>query len=379
MILLSNGGDNICRSKTSGDEMAIGTVDGVFVLRRGNHGNWFLKHRGLEGIFVSGLTKLSSGALIAATRGCGIARSDDGGQTWRWMNKGITQFEFWSVRSGQIKGGEVVLAGTLPAHLFRSDDGGETWAELTALRDVATADRWFFPPPPNQGHVKEIVVEDDRIYVGIEVGALLVSDDGGQSFTDLNVDPDPVEVDIHRVVVHPDRPGRIIVSNGLVGLQITEDGGATWSRAKHPTGLDYPEPMVVHPSQPDLIFLAGAMGWPPHWYRLGRARGRIARTRDGGQSWDMLLGGLPNGQRAMWGALTLEAWQEGFALYAADTDGQVFESRDGGDHWLIVAEAAPVSKGDFYRGLAKDRPRIANVDDMNFFDAAKDRMGKVTI
>jgi len=63
----------------------------------------------LEGIFVSGLTKLSSGALIAATRGCGIARSDDGGQTWRWINKGITQFEFWSVRSGQIKGHEVVL------------------------------------------------------------------------------------------------------------------------------------------------------------------------------------------------------------------------------------------------------------------------------
>ena len=54
-------------------------------------------------------------------------------------------------------------------------------------------------------------------------------------------------------------------------------------------------------------------------------------------------------------------------------------SNGGGDHWVIIAETAAVSKGDFRRGLAKNRPRIANVDDMTFFDAAKDRMGKVKI
>ena len=47
-----------------------------------------------------------------------------------------------------------------------------------------------------------------------------------------------------------------------------------------------------------------------------------------------------------------------------DTDGQVFESLDGGDSWTIIADVPPVSKADFYKGLARDRVRLANVDDI---------------
>lgn len=379
MILISNGGENAMRSPSPGTSMAIGTVDGVFILESRTSENWFLRHRALEGIFVSALTQLECGALIAATHGCGIARSDDEGRSWTFINDGITQFDAWAIRSGRLKGEEVLIAGTMPAALFISRDGGRNWRELDALRRAPTAERWFFPPPPHQGHVKEIVIQDEKLYVGIEVGALLVSEDAGESFTLLPVDPDPAEVDVHRIAVHPDRPGRILLSNGLVGMMESHDGGANWQRNAFASGLDYPEPMVMHPDQPDLIFVGGAVGWPPHWYRLGRARGRIARSTDGGKSWEMLLGGLPNGQRAMWGGLTLETWGEGYALYAADTDGQVFASRDGGESWVMIAEVAPVSKGDFYRGLAKGRPRIANVDDMMFFDAAKERMGKVVV
>lgn len=379
MILISNGGENAHRTAEPGHRMAIGTVDGVFVLERGSGDNWFLRNRALEGIFVSGLTRLEDGGLVAATHGCGLARSDDGGATWRWINAGITQFDCWAVRSGRLQGEEVLIAGTMPARLFISRDGGASWSEAMGLRAVPSADRWFFPPPPHQGHVKEIVIAGDRLYVGIEVGALLISEDGGASFRALPVDPDPVEIDVHRIAIHPDRPGRILLSNGLAGMMESHDDGLTWERSVFAAGLDYPEPMVTHPDEPDLIFVGGAVGWPPHWYRLGRARGRIARSRDGGRSWETLLGGLPNGQRPMWGGLTLEVWSGGYAVYAVDTDGQVFASRDGGETWLMVAEVAPVSKGDFYRGLAKGRPRIANVDDMTFFDAAKERMGKVEV
>ena len=379
MILISNGGENSCRVAQPGTAMAIGTVDGVFLLESKTAENWFLVHRALEGIFVSGLTQLESGALVAATHGCGVARSDDGGRSWRFVNAGITQFDAWAIRSGRLCGEEVLIAGTMPACLFISRDGGENWRELTALRDVEGCGRWFFPPPPHQAHVKEIVIQGNRLYAGIEVGALLVSEDGGESFRSLPVDPEPAEIDMHRIAVHPDRPGRLIVSNGLVGMMESHDDGATWDRSSFGDCLNYPEPMVIHPDQPDLVFVGGGVGWPPHWYRLGRARGRIARSRDGGKSWSLLLGGLPNGQRAMWGGLTLEAWHNGYAVYTADTDGQVFASRDGGDNWVMIAEVAPVSKGDFYRGLAKGRPRMANVDDMIFFEAAKERMGKVEV
>lgn len=189
----------------------------------------------------------------------------------------------------------MLIAGTMPAALFISRDGGESWSELTALREVPDAHRWFFPPPPHQGHVKEIVIQGDRLYVGIEVGALLVSEDGGGSFRALPVDPDPAEVDMHRIAVHPDRPGRIIVSNGLVGMMESHDDGATWQRNAFAAELDYPEPMVSHPDQPDLIFVGGAVGCT-HTAKAAGSRGPriggVHRYRSGlSSSGALILGG----------------------------------------------------------------------------------------
>ena len=86
-----------------------------------------------------------------------------------------------------------------------------------------------------------------------------------------------------------------------------------------------------------------------------------------------LLGGLPNGQRALFSALTIQVHATGYGLYAADTDGQVFESLDGGDSWTIIADVPPVSKADFYKGLMRDRVKLANVDDIAASPTAAER------
>ncbi|MBN8965412.1 MAG: hypothetical protein J0H89_08535, partial [Rhizobiales bacterium] len=153
--------------------------------------------------------------------------------------------------------------------------------------------------------------------------------------------------------------------------------GATFQRMKMPAEADYPDAVVIHPDEPDLIFMSAGVGWPVHWYALGRARGKIFRSRDAGKTWERLLGGLPNGQRALFGALTVEARPDGYSLYAADTDGQVFESTDGGERWTVIADVPPVSKADFYKGLARDRPRLANVDDIVANPAATKRWEEV--
>jgi photosystem II stability/assembly factor-like uncharacterized protein len=363
MILLSNGGTNIQRAAASSDNIAVGTVDGVAVLSRSDKG-WIVTHRALQGVFVSAVTALDDGTLFAATRGIGIARSDDGGITWRWVNNGLAHYEFWSARAGKLQGRDVVFAGALPAHLYVSEDKGETWRELPALRKVDSVAKWTFPPPPRVGHVKDIVLDGDRLLVGIEIGALLVSTDFGETFTDLKVDPDPQECDIHRILVHPARPERLIVANGIVGMMTSEDGGKTWTKIPMPPAADYPDAIVIHPEQPDLLFMTAGVGWPLHWYERGRARGKLFRSPDAGKTWQRLLGGLPNGQRALFSALTIEARHDGYALYAADTDGQVFESLDAGDSWTIIADVAPVSKGEFYKGLVRDRVKLAGVDDI---------------
>ena len=252
---------------------------------------WTVKHRALQGVFVSGVTALEDGTLFASTRGVGMARSDDGGMKWSWVNDGLAHHEFWSTRAGRLQGREAVFAGALPAHLYVSEDKGKSWRELPALRDAKSVPHWSFPPPPRIGHIKDIVLDGDRLWVGVEIGSLQVSDDFGASFTELPVDPDPRECDIHRILVHPARPGRIIIANGIVGMMASEDGGATWRKMKMPADANYPDAVVIHPDQPDLMFMSAGVGWPVHWYELGRARGKIFRSRDAGKTWERLLGG----------------------------------------------------------------------------------------
>ena len=379
MILLSPGGDTVHRTAQPETALAVATVDGVFLLERDGTASWRVSHHALAGCFVAALTRAPGGALFAATHGVGMARSDDQGRTWRWINNGISQFDLWAARAGRWGGRDVVLAGSMPAHLFVSDDDGETWRELPALRQVASAKQWTFPPPPRLGHVKEIVINNDELYVGIEIGALLRSRDGGASFTDLTIDPDVGECDVHRVLIDPRRPGRILIANGLMGLMRSEDNGATWRKDGKLPEMDYPDAYVMHPDDPDLLFVSAAVGWPPHWYKLGRARGKIARSRDGGKTWQRLLGGLPDGQRALFGAMTIAADADATSIFAGDSDGQIFESRDGGDRWSVIADLPPVSKGDFYRAMAKGRAPIANLDDMAFNAKAAERIATTKV
>ncbi len=376
MILLSNGGTNIQTASGPSDRILVGTVDGVALLERSDKG-WSVKHRALQGVFVSSVTALGDGTLFAATRGVGMSRSDDGGMTWNWVNNGLSHYEFWSARAGRLQGRDAVFAGALPAHLYVSEDRGGSWRELPAFRKAATVSQWTFPPPPRVGHIKDIVLDGDRLWAGVEIGSLQYSDDFGESFTELEVDPDPRECDIHRILVHPARPGRIVVANGIVGMMDSHDGGKTWRKISMPAEANYPDATVIHPAEPDLLFMSAGVGWPVHWYQLGRARGKIFRSRDAGATWERLLGGLPNGQRALFSALTIEAWSGGFGLYAADTDGQVFESTDGGDNWTIIADVAPVSKAEFYKGLIRDRVKLAHVDDIVASPTANKRWASV--
>jgi photosystem II stability/assembly factor-like uncharacterized protein len=374
VILLAPGGTAVQRRPQRSGELVVGTTDGIWVFQRSAPKQWTLKSRSLEGCFISALT-LCGETLIAGSHGLGVARSDDGGATWKLCNQGLTQFDVWTVKAERLGGRQRVFAGTLPAHLFVSDDCGASWTELAALRRVPSAPQWTFPPPPHQGHVLDVAALQEALYVGIEVGALLRSDDGGASFSELPVNPDVSEVDIHRLALHSACPDRILAATGW-GMIASHDRGRTWSAAAPLPGIDYPIPLVVHPDDPNLMFVAGGEGWPPNWYRIGRSRAKIARSRDGGRSWQRLLGGLPDGQRATYGGMALDTWDGGFAVYAADTDGQIYESDDAGEHWSVIAEAAPVSKGEQYRGLAKGRPPLVGTDSLVFSGAGQRRVNQ---
>jgi len=307
--------------------------------------------------------------MIAGTHDAGVAVSEDAGRSWAFRNQGIGSPNVFSVATSHVDGKLRLYAGTEPAHLYASDDRGASWNELEALRSVPNIKDWTFPPPPHLAHVKHISFDPhdpDTIYACVEQGELLRSRDGGGTWQDLLGQAGVVkeaEGDAHRVVIRPSRPNELFMPTGY-GLFRSEDDGKSWTndKAKLPW-IGYPDPMVFDPHREDVMFVAGGKQNPGLWIAKKNANASVARTRDGGRSWELTSQGLPAGMTASIEAMTLESWGSGCAVYLGTTDGEVFCSEDDGDSWTRIADGLPaISKGLHHllaKGLIGGRPPAA--------------------
>jgi len=212
----------------------------------------------------------------------GILRTLDGGATWRDVTDGIPHKRVLSV---SISPHGAVYAGTEPSSLFRSTDGGATWEDLAALRDVPSYDTWFFPPRPETHHVRWIAPhadDADAIHVGIELGGVLRTRDGGTTFEDRH--PDAV-IDPHVVHAHPRATDRIYAIGGD-GVSFSLDSGDSWSRDTDGMDRFYTWGLAVDPGDPDTWYVSAAPD-PFHAHGEGDAEGRLFRRRRA-TSWEPL-------------------------------------------------------------------------------------------
>ena len=120
--------------------------------------------------------------LYAGLRDGGVQRSPDAGASWS-----DCALPAPAVYSVAVAADGAVYAGTEPSALFRSDDGGQSWRELASLLDLPSQPTWSFPPRPWTSHVRWIAPcphEPEVLLVGIELGGLMRSTDGGETWDD---------------------------------------------------------------------------------------------------------------------------------------------------------------------------------------------------
>jgi photosystem II stability/assembly factor-like uncharacterized protein len=257
----------------------------------------------------------------AGLRGGGLRRSSDGGRSWTdcALPPGIFAVAV-SVADG------AVYAGTEPSALFRSDDRGETWRELDGLLDLPSRPTWSFPPRPWTSHVRWIAPsphDADIVLVGIELGGLMRSTDGGRTWADHRPGAQP---DVHSLAWHPGDPARAFEAGGG-GAAWSEDAGDTWLAADE--GLDRSYTWAVAVS-PDGTWYVSASTGPRAAHGGGDPQARLYR-RDGAV-WTPLAGGLPDPLPAMPYALVAA----GPRLFAGLADGQLWTSAGLGRTWSAV-------------------------------------------
>ena len=353
-IALSHGGSTIYSSSSRSNEVWVGTREGIVVIERDSTGSgWNVARCTLTDKHIGAiLREPQSGLTFAGAYHGSVHVSADEGRTWESRNKGLTEHDVYSIASVQRNGRPRLYLGTEPAHLFYSDDLGMHWSELPALRSVPSVPSWKFPAPPHLAHAKCLNFDPqdpDTVYVCIEVGGLLKSGDAGQTWQDLH----GIYEDVHRLVMHPQKSKQMYVVTGR-GLYVTFDGGESFEQwISRPSEVgNYPDGLVLHPRQPELMFIGAAEYGPGSWRKTHFAGARISRSRDGGKTWEVLRNGLPDRLQASIEAMCLEDWGESVSVFAATTAGEVYCSDDAGEHWSrIISGLAPISKGGHYQNL----------------------------
>jgi photosystem II stability/assembly factor-like uncharacterized protein len=378
------------------DRVLVGTRKGAFIVEKVG-GRWRASLAGHGGMGVNFVARDPNTSALWALLGHGhwgakLSRSTDGGKTWedasqikypegaRYIDGGVpdetgelkkvntykdaTLLKLWHIAFGPR--GRIYV-GTIPGGLFVSEDGGESFelnrglwnhesrgGDLFAGEGTGTT-HWFgTPAAADTGEfapgIHSIAVDPrdpDRVLVAISTAGVLETTDGGKTWRGRNKGmtndylPDPAAEwghDPHSVEMCPGQPDHIWQQNHS-GVFYSSDGAATWRKVSDKDrGVNFGFPVAVDAADGKVAWLV-----PGHsdMQRMAIGGGLfVARTQDGGGSWEQLREGLP--QEGAYDVVLRHALgNSGDTLAFGSTTGNLYVSEDRGESWRTVSNNLP--------------------------------------
>ena len=249
-------------------------------------------------------------------------------------------------------------AGTAPAGMFISNDHGQTWEPVSGFNDHPMYSKWTKDGATPGGLLLHSINIDPRdknhLYIGISVGGVFESTDGGKDWTPLNRGqqaeflPDQAAEwgqDPHCIVMHPKNPDRLYQQNHC-GIYRLDRPSNTWERIGKNMPSDVGDigfPIVLDPKNPDKAWvfpMDGSDVWPR---TSPGGKPAVYMTDDAGKSWKRQDAGLPASKayftvkrQAMCGDS-----EDSVGLYFGTSQGEIWASDDNGDNWKCLVSYLP--------------------------------------
>lgn len=280
---------------------------GVIAMSSDGGKTWTRRDAGLEDFSVRAIAIDPNDADFLVVGGLtGVFRSTDGGETWKKISDQI------NVESLAIdpRSRDRIYVGTWRQG-WRTDDGGKNWKHIAngmvldtdmfsitidpykpdniwvatcgwVYNTLNAGDNWTrYRDGFNNRRIHDVEMdpcEADTVYAG-SVAGLYRSDDRGKTWYVVSDEG----LVVNSIVLHPQRPGRIILGIEGDGVYVSHDRGKTFARTS--TGLHNLRITTIAPDpfEKERVYAAVVFG--------GMASG-IYRSNDAGKTWEKASRGV---------------------------------------------------------------------------------------
>jgi len=327
-----------------------------------------------------------------------LSRSRDGGKTWdditslkypkgaRYIVKYLptpdfnpespsanpeyadaTVLKIWNITFGNATQPYRLYAGTIPGGLFVSDDGGDSWELNRPLwshesrggdlfaGDATSVNLWNGTPASIDYGIFEpgihsIIVDPrdpNHMHIAVSTAGVIETTDGGENWHSRNQGmlndymPNPESEwchDPHFVTSCPSQPDHLWQQNHF-GVFYSDDGAKSWKKVSIPdAGVNFGFPIVADANEGRTAWVVPARADAERMAINGGLF--VARTTDGGQTWQTFRDGLPQ-ENAYDIVLRHALDASGDCLCFGSTSGNAYLSEDRGETWQCLGNNFP--------------------------------------
>lgn len=283
-------------------------------------------------------------AVLYAGTQAGVYRTDDRGAHWEALDTPRDAGDVWSLAFHPTNPA-VLYAGYEPCAIYRSDDSGAHWRKMNMdqvkFPDITT---YMHPVCKRVIGIATDPANPMDMYAAIEVGGLLGSRDGGETWTQLLDGPYVRNntLDLHGVQVSASAPGTVYIVT-QVAMFRGRQHGRRWEHIQVDEmfpGGSYCRDILVSPHDPRTIYMAsgaGGGGAPAGTQEAGA----LFRSGDAGETWARVdIGDVPPSRMAR---IAVDA-QAPERVYCCTQRGQVYASHDTGQSWTKMQVPVEMSR-----------------------------------